>query len=811
MFFLGKDEPYTTSNIHAPYLQWAKVINDFTKVAVGGSAKELPLCRFVRHFVVRYALSERPEVFVAENKLDVKSFTLLMEQQGERDGQGNFLLAITQFVDYVIKEYLTSVDEESGEVVVAFGAKNAFKQLAPTAPYLGQKYSESNKPALTYGYVKNLRDWIVPESANHYSDLTHLHVFDADWVEIESSLVDRNDPDCVTKEEYGKMKIWNPVHWMQAYALAYVPARGRQLGYNDSGEADSEIPTYVNGKIVWITNNLPLAGQLKAQGFVKRYPDDEIGMHFTSNKTSVAHRGYDVAWMPIELARWIIKLRDWQSKYNPISRPTPWVECKRTALNQSQLKAKKSNCFLFRDFGDVEVGHFSSRLSHRVACAIYHTQPSDLSLATTVGHLHSISAYSSIYTSHSMRVSLITAYIVEMGLSVEIVMKLAGHSNMIMSIYYVKLNAGDLRSRFAAGEKRALADSAKAELHLLEQNRINEIRERLFESYEGGHRPYQGQPMPGSILVRDYGFCPNAGVRCYDGGDLIGKTKVRQPVTAGYLGSQNCPRCRHFVSGPAFIGGLLSLANEISLNTSIQAEQYAKLESSISDTLDHIAAHEESIYEAEKNGIRYDETERNLLEVKLRKTRSESESAAKKLDFLLTDLQYVSRLIKQCQKLLNSQESDDSNSKMQLIIQSGHEVHFVPTETSRFALYNEVCENAEIYESASAALAVAPRSQYLDRMMMFNNMWPKMSMLTESQQLTVGNQMASFLYSRLKSFERVDLLVEGRITFKDLGDDESISKLEIDKIFVTNGLSGVIGQGAEPSRSSVQATPVGSE
>ena len=384
-----------------------------------------------------------------------------------------------------------------------------------------------------------------------------------------------------------------------------------------------------------------------------------------------------------------------------------------------------------------------------------------------------------------MRVSLITAYVMEFGLPLEIIMKIAGHSAMVMTIYYVKLNEEGLRQKFAAGEKRALSNQAYAAMQMIEQNRIDEIRDTFFNNNEGGFLPYLGSSPPGSFLFRDYGFCPFAGARCGDGGPLIGSTQVRQPVAAGYLGFQNCPHCRHFVTGPVFIGGLLSLANEISLQANYQFEQISSLECKIEYLKQCIEEQEDAQYETEQAGEKFDPGERNSLELKIRKLNSEMESAAKKADMFLCDIQAISRLINQSQAMINERVAAGGQSNLtQLIVQSGNELHvaIAMEETSKFHQLNEVCENAEIYESASADLAIAPRSQMIDKMIAFNNLKPKMYTLNKEQQLVIGNQLTTFILSRVESWTKMDALIEGRMRLEDLGSDEQIALTDIQSI-----------------------------
>ena len=781
--FLGKEEPFTIKYIRKPYCEWAESIRSFMKKARGGESKESYLCRFVRQYVQKYELGYSPEAFLTAQGVSLKPFKELLEQQASDVIKRGILVAVNEFLNDVLRKKLSIEDEETGELVVIEGANNPLANFSVDIERKSSGLDESNKPALAYQYVDSLRRWIIPEGASSFSDLQHLHAFEADWAEIDAELIDDKDPDCIIKKEFGKTKIWFPVYWIHTYALTSVPARGRQIAYNDSGEGDVDVAEIEGGRIVWKKNTSPLAGSTQRQGFIKRYPDDQLGMWFTTNKTSNQGAGYSVPWIPHELAYWLTRLRCWQQKYNPISRPMPWLECVRTKLNETQRKNKGVNCFLFRDFGYEEPGNFTARLTDRLAAALYYSQPKGICLAELNGNSQHLSNYVSRYTPHSMRVSLITAYIVEFGLPIEVVMKIAGHSSIVMSIYYVKIAPAGLRHRFSEGEKIALKDKAYAAQWMIEQGRIDAVKSELISNSVQALNQLDGGLPAGSFLFRDYGFCPFAGTRCDDGGCAIDSKKYL-PTPSGYMGSQNCIRCRHFVTGPAFMGGLLSLGNEISLSANHQFRHYDEIESGVRGVLEKINIMDEEEYLALKEGRRFDEGARNQLEAKLRKLRSESEAAAKKLDVLMCDIQSCAKLIKQCHALANEKcEGEDGEQRAQLIVQSGHELVFDVAETSYFYQLSEVCENAEIYESASADAAVMPRTQIIDRMVALNDLKHRLFYLDRRQQLVVGNQFTRLLLDRLKSWDRVDALMSGRILIKDLLGAEKITRRDLDSIF----------------------------
>ncbi|MDC2890345.1 hypothetical protein [Psychrosphaera algicola] len=282
-------------------------------------------------------------------------------------------------------------------------------------------------------------------------------------------------------------------------------------------------------------------------------------------------------------------------------------------------------------------------------------------------------------------------------------------------------------------------------------------------------------------MFRDYGVCPYSASRCEDGGEMIGATQARAPAPYGYLGMQNCVRCRHFITGPAFLGGLISLANEVLLQANYQSHQCTDLLSQINLKEEKLAAYDKEEYKCSLNNTTFDYAPRNLIEIELRKLESENEAASKKMDLFLCDLQSIFKLIKQSQTAA-SQEINSGETSLSLIKQPNAELQIEIEDTSKLQQLNEVCENATIYESASASLAVTPRTQLLDKMATLNNIAPSLFLMPEKLQLEAGNQMVQLLYSRLKSWEKVNDLVEGRITLVDLQDEERISPSEIELI-----------------------------
>lgn len=784
--FLGKSEPFKPDFISKEYEAWSFKIKEFMTRARGGGSKETHLCRFVRLYIETFDKSKSPHVFLIQEKFDVKPFKDILENFESDILKRSIIKAVNEFLDYIIDNDLTVEDEETGEIVRVDNARNPFSLLLNQQNLSSSSLrSETTKPCLQYHFVKKAQEWIIPPQAKFFRDLKHLHKFDADWVKVSLDQIDHQDKDTVYRIVDNQAYLWCPTDWVHTYALTKVPLRGRQIAYNDSGEADEYIADLnKHNKIVWSKNESKLSGLTKNQSFIKRMPDGQLGMFTTTNKTNNDGQGYTVPWIPEDLAYWLIKLRKWQQKYNPISYPSSWFDCQRTNLNELQRKSKGSNCFLFRRFNDFEPATVANALTPRLAAALFNIQPSNLILATLEGNPATLSTYKSKYTPHSMRVSLITAYVIEMGMPIEIVMKIVGHSSVIMSIYYCKISNQDIRVRLEEGEKIALKSEVVSIQRTIEQNKIESIKNQLVGSNSELLQALSNEVPAGNYIIRDYGICPFAASRCEDGGEAIKSSSFYSPTPHGYLGIQNCLRCRHFITGPAFIGGLLAITNEILLQSNDQSAICAKLQMTINNIKHQIDDLEKEEYVANLKQQKFDGAgQRAALEIELRNYESEYETAAKKLDMLLCDIQAAYRYITKCHILTKQHITNDDSEKLSLITTANAELVLEMEEVSHYQQLQEICENAVIYKSCNADQAIFPRTQLIDKMAMFNEIMPSLFVLSKEQQLSAGNQIFRLLKSRLKTWDKIQKVINGELKLIELSESEKISKTEIELIF----------------------------
>jgi hypothetical protein len=138
-------------------------------------------------------------------------------------------------------------------------------------------------------------------------------------------------------------------------------------------------------------------------------------------------------------------------------------------------------------------------------------------------------------------------------------------------------------------------------------------------------------------------------------------------------------------------------------------------------------------------------------------------------------------LIQQCQLAANNLiDSEDRN--LSLIKKPESEIQIQIDDTSYFQQLHEICVNATICEGSNPSRAIIPRSQRLDRMANFNDLAPRLFMLTNEQQLSVSSQLVELFQARLKSWKKVDDLINGHLKLSDLVGAEEIKPSEIELI-----------------------------
>ncbi|WLQ16821.1 VPA1269 family protein [Hahella aquimaris] len=693
------------------------------------------------------------------------------------------------FFDWLLDHYC-SEENVYGERIRLPGFRNPLVTLMGHLAELIQhcRPSESVKPVLPMSVIVRARNCLIPNGCHYFSDLFGLHTFLNDaWFVVDPSIIDLNDRDCVWRNSVLDRKrgdiryrervtqVWSPVKLVALYTLLMTPLRGQQICWLDSGEADEEIPVLDGLGIKWVKNTSHIRRSGRQQGFLKRYPENQLGMFITTNKTGSSNSGYAVPYIVDELAYWVIRLREWQSKYNPLSELTKWTQIKlRQRINKDILKVRGNQAFLFRDpcGGDI-----SRKSPIQSTTAFSQSLPALLASIQSpneelVEYQPEKKSFVSPFTPHCLRTSMITAFIVDGGAPPAVVMKLVGHATLVMTLYYAKVGPSKMRAELAEAEKRALQENVDRLSDLAFTKEIESAKPHLIAMDRDFMDKIDASWPLAAYQFMDWGICPMSGQGCDKGGQLIIHRQfesIYAPVEAGYLGRRNCPRCRFFITGPAWLGGLQALVNEIILEINSVRHEYH-------DLVEKQRKLEDDKYDAESEGKEFG----NFSE--LNQTTAALEERAHKLDMFVTDFQHVYRLIQQCVELLNQGEKCESSNKNQLIICEQGAIDFALEESrSEFRLLSSICCDAEIYQASSSSRAVPKLAQMIDAFVEKNGFAPGLFKLSEAQQRNAANQISRLLLKRLNDdWNLAERLVIGEIGLSDLDSEEALTPLRED-------------------------------
>ncbi|MNM35969.1 Tyrosine recombinase XerC [compost metagenome] len=784
--FLGKDRPVNFTlrhpNLWGDVKQW---LDDQTNLV----QKKKSLKRFIAGYYLPQELpDETRHLLMRSSPFNSEGYRQFIEDQPEyarRPTHGHIL----SFYSWALNEYCT--DTDGHEAIVLSECRNPFETImAGFADSLHvYRPTQSTKVPLGYEYILRARQYLVPDSEHalvkqpKFKDLPHLQELFCtriDWSEVDEKLIDREDPNCVWRIENVKRvidgkqqwirvcQVWSPVRFVALYTLLRFPLRSLQISLLDSGEADAEMPflDQEHGKVTWKKNlsSLVSKGSKKprAQGMIQRGEQGLPKIYVTTNKTGVGEGGYEVEWVPDDLIYWFITLRDWQTKYNPLSEPTSWISIQRVLgkdrLNKKILQARGTQCFLFRTDSSGKPLHTRSAFEYTLPLLLYRIQRDGENLASKPDSM-ARSKYLSVYTPHSLRVSLITAFIADGDAPIHLISKLVGHSSLVMTIYYVKLSSQQMRRTMGETEKRAAQRVAEGHANTIRLEGLHPVRDQLIVT--DGNRSLIEADVPNSAcVVFDWGICPMSASGCHIGGPELksGQNEVFSAVVSGYLGQKNCPRCRFFVTGIPFLGGLVALANEISLEIYTESGRFEEFSRMVRKL-------EAEFYDASLAG------EPDTKQWERKQATANEQQSGGKLDGLLNDYVQVNHFIQACLSLMNDKNSNQGASEDIRLVVSGDLLEVgasIQESTTQYHLLSEICQNATIYRSANPSRAVPLISQAIDRMAENNHLKPAMFRLTDQQKLVVINELNHLLLSRLGSWERIDDLFSGDLMLLDI-------------------------------------------
>ncbi|WP_111809589.1 gamma-mobile-trio integrase GmtZ [Aeromonas allosaccharophila] len=643
------------------------------------------------------------------------------------------------------------------------------------------KAGDSLLPAYHYRHFKNWM-WAQQQSGGNERGGS------GDWFEVVPDLIDRNDPDCVWRNKRltrnGKkitiFQLWSPVRSMAIYVKLLLPLRTYQVRMLDSGEADTWI--YHQGQ--WQLNdkhNFSMGSDRRpfGKGVFKRIYDSMTGVYSTglyinTNKTvdqnkEEIQRGYTIPWQHDEALYWLEKLRNWQEKYNPIEKPTSCTTLlakhTRDLKSSEQLEQMGEICFLFRDaaasnnddkvkpISDTPLFPFWYQLLLTLENRLT-TQGNTLNngdrLKLVVDYpvgVQMASKTATLFPLHSLRVSLITAYAMDTQLPLPVISKLlAGHSRILMTIYYTKITPSVMARKMNEAHAQLDASSEQSVRDFLNDASMSQIQGKMVYKDAASIEAVLDKRIPIGWEDRATGLCLVGGNTantdhvstlggCWNGGDIIKESvnasfRVYSPVSHG---AENCIRCRWFITEARYLPALHAKINQLSYFT----HQAANLSIEIEGELEAL---KDEQFNCEVNGLPFTKhKELQVLQRRYEKQQVEADEYAK--DWIAC-FELIHKIVR-----IEEVRGDNKNDK---IIAVGSEqdvsyaLKFIETDSELLHL-SLLCDDAEFYPDLQDTLRKTPviekRTRQLNRVFMRKDLAPIFMEMDEKQQLIAANAM----------------------------------------------------------------------
>jgi hypothetical protein len=789
---LGRSRDTTLGWVEREYSQlaaWRILAVEWLKGETRGVGNRLnALIAFLERYLIQQKLPLDPAVLLSRSTILPDFYQTACPKSVEGIKYNNQIHAFLHFV--LLLKFSEVSDGGKPEISPAF--YNPVPRLSNAG--VRTMRSESVHSPLPYGYIEELRhmlaagphfcNWLWAQSALGV-EIGRVGRRGPDWYEVTEDQIDRSDPDCVWREtsikDGTRFEMWSPIRWVALLVKLILPLRTFQVRMLDSGEGD----TWRYSATSWTLNSSRLAQgseqRPQQKGVFRRSNPLADGqatstvLYINTNKTSdIAksgpEKGYNLPWpiggpMHQDVFYWLEKLRNWQERYNPILHPTPWAELDGRYFkvkSQVQLAGYADTCFLFRmpeadnegylPLKEMSLGPSWFRLlqalelrlaerceTHRNGTPIRFLPPQE----------EQNNGATTLFPLHSLRVSLITALALEGQVPFPILQKLAGHSRLLMTLYYIKPGATHIRDVLLDAAEHLEANKEASIQSFLLNNEHQELLQKAIcnnvPSLAAAIPLHPAARNPVGWMPMHHGLClvggntseveDNGAIgECYNGGPNIGSLKdpKYKPVPGG---SRNCVRCRWFVTEPHHLPALVAHFNSLAYHFDEARNACLAHESELQD-LKKMKADAENSGQPFARMSDYRQTERVW------------ERAMKCFSDLAEDMVACWRLIERCKDALEAPQGDGTQLVAAGTIDEVR-IAFEETESELLQLAG-VCESVEIYPDLDPGKAVFRRSQLLDAILYRDDLTPVFMLLGEEDQLLVGNAFLRRLAKQMK-------------------------------------------------------------
>lgn len=554
--------------------------------------------------------------------------------------------------------------------------------------------------------------------------------------------------------------VWCPVVTTALLTLLTLPIRTLQACLLDSGEADEFLIT-ADGHVK--ENPHPLARVGREMACIRAFPsrlgsEPFVGFFINTNKTAENSTnefeiGYEIPWNEERLLRQMGLLREWQIQYNPIPvmLTRGQLEDKSQRVNSTVINQPEYT-FLFRDathYGNKMLpitgakitqfwGHVCLAVQDRLDKLGYSIQLVRWKNAGRRSEPHAL------YTLHSLRVSGITNFI-ENGVPIHVISEfVSGHAQLIMTLYYTKLNPGAVRDKLelAYDKMRSVSEDDFFDT-------LAEMSGRFIENKS------EGSPGKRALLAGERGFwsfdidgvCPVGRSSCSTGRlidhSINGKPVFGPIVPDGF----NCPQCRFWLTGPDFLVGQAAMFNNLLY---VIRERTADREKIIEKIDGQFAS---------KNPRKA-----KLLSDQLRKIEDELSDKVTSLGARLERF-YASKKLKDEGDLSATAET---KSHAMLTSMCEDELNFVIEETRSWELLEFAAQTFEFFPQVPVSSARFRKQLLLEQIAQQNGLAPLFLHLSVEDAQFAANKLTDLL-TKLAGREALSSLMSGEQSLLELG------------------------------------------
>ncbi len=754
------------ARLYPDYDKWRTYAIEYYKVVTGNFAVVVTAMHRFFDFLATNRLPANPaDFFLRTNRSTIPSF---FETLPASDHSAAINNALCDFLDWVlVQEEFVDVDEDDVPQTLPM-FRNPLSEVA-RSDHSVKRNAESNKRVMPYFLVHDLRrrliqgpnfqDWKFAQTLNGKETLSGDKE-SREWFAVTEDRIDKSDPDCVwrvRKKANGSsvLEMWSPVRICALILKLQTTARLGQIRMVDSGEADAK--SYRDGKFVANTNPMAtrFAQDSRNQGVIREGEDGVAVLYFNTNKTSDSFKegskkGMECCWPHLDDYRddpyWLLaKLGRWQSKYNHIGKPVKWEDVPSTRRLRGKSERVCSTypdaCFLFRT--PEQKGMEAFPVSYAACFKAWQNLMlayEEVLVAEDRTHedgspIELTHEGSALVTPHGLRVSLITHLIVDAQMPLEMMVRIVGHANFLMTIYYVKPGLGRIRQALKTATTVLEQSKDHALLRDLRSMKLEALRDRIVSNADDladvipedtSMRNALGWlEMVDGICVAGGNSGPVAGdyhvPGCHNGGSRVGTSNgfFYGPTPGGV---RNCSRCRWKCAGKKHLAPLQATYNNKNFHRH-------KASAEAVETERRRFALEEIKAQAEAEGHLFVQFE------ELRQVERRHLAAMHRMENLAADMIAIHRTI---EKVLALPDKRGTLSLVSGIETKTLEV-MVENVDSQTLVLAEVVEDIELWPDLDAGTAVFELSRLLDVAFEREGQPLKIAHLSNEEQLVSTN------------------------------------------------------------------------